>query len=139
MTTHETWIQRTGPTLTAVAIAFAFAAGLLWLADAPPLEAFRLIIEGSFGSWDRTSATLLAWVPLVLASAGLVVTFAAGMWNIGVEGQIILGAIAATWVARVVPGPAHRQAAPTSSGTRPGCRPSRPLAPNGRSSRSSLR
>ena len=46
----------------------------------------------------------MAWVPLVLASAGLVVMFAAGMWNIGVEGQIILGAIAATWVARVVPG-----------------------------------
>ena len=105
MTTSPTLIQRARPTLTALAVAFAFAAGLLWLADAPPFEAFRLIIDGAFGSADRTSATLLAWVPLVLASAGLVVTFAAGLWNIGVEGQIIFGAIVATWVAREVPGP----------------------------------
>jgi simple sugar transport system permease protein len=33
-----------------------------------------------------------------------VVTFSAGLWNIGVEGQIVMGAIAATWVARTVPG-----------------------------------
>jgi len=47
----------------------------------------------------------MAWVPLVLASAGLVVTFAAGLWNIGIEGQIVMGAVAATFVARTVHGP----------------------------------
>lgn len=105
MTDSPSWVQRTSPTLIALAVAFAFAAGLLWLADAPPLEAFRLILDGSFGTADRASATLLAWVPLVLASAGLVVTFNAGLWNIGVEGQIIMGAIIAAWAARVIPGP----------------------------------
>jgi ABC-type uncharacterized transport system permease subunit len=44
-------------------------------------------------------------VPLTLAAAGLVVTFAGGLWNIGVEGQIVAGAVVATWVAREVPGP----------------------------------
>jgi len=105
VTETPSWVQRTGPTLIALAIALAFATGLFWLVDAPPLEAFRLILDGSFGTADRASATLLAWVPLVLASAGLVVTFNAGLWNIGVEGQIIMGAITATWVARVFPGP----------------------------------
>lgn len=105
MTDSPSWMQRTSPTLIALVVAFAFAAGLLWLADAPPLEAFRLILDGSFGTADRASATLLAWVPLVLASAGLVVTFNAGLWNIGVEGQIIVGAIVAAWAARVMPGP----------------------------------
>jgi simple sugar transport system permease protein len=105
VTDSPSWVQRTSPTLIALAVAFAFAAGLLWLADAPPLEAFRLILDGSFGTADRASATLLAWVPLVLASAGLVVTFNAGLWNIGVEGQIIMGAIIAAWAARVIPGP----------------------------------
>lgn len=105
MTTSPSWVQRTSPTIIALAVAFAFAVGLLWLVDAPPLEAFLLILDGSFGSADRTSATLLAWVPLVLASAGLVVTFNAGLWNIGVEGQIVMGAIAAAWVARTVLGP----------------------------------
>jgi simple sugar transport system permease protein len=105
MTDSPSWVQRTSPTLIALAIAIAFAAGLLWLADAPPFEAFKLILDGSFGTADRASATLLAWVPLVLASAGLVVTFNAGLWNIGVEGQIIMGAIIATWAARSMPGP----------------------------------
>ncbi|MCH8130861.1 MAG: ABC transporter permease, partial [Acidobacteria bacterium] len=102
MITETSWIQRSGPTLISLLVALVVAIVLLFLVDAPPLEAFRLILDGAFGSADRTSATLLAWVPLVLASAGLVVTFAAGLWNIGVEGQIIFGAIIATWVVRVV-------------------------------------
>ena len=44
----------------------------------------------------------MVWVPIALASAGLIVTFNAGMWNIGIEGQIIMGAITAAWVAREV-------------------------------------
>jgi general nucleoside transport system permease protein len=104
VTTSPSWMERAGPTLIAVAVAFAFGAGLLWLIDAPPFQAFRLIVEGAFGSADDTAGTLLPWVPIVLASAGLVVTFAAGLWNIGIEGQIVMGAIAATWVAREVPG-----------------------------------
>ncbi len=93
-------------TLLSVVAALSAAALLLWLVGAPPLEAAQLIVEGAFGSADRAANTLLAWTPLVLASAGLVVTFAAGMWNIGVEGQIVAGAIAATFVARELPGPA---------------------------------
>jgi len=88
-----------------VALAFAVAIALLQLAGAPPLEALRLLWEGSMGSTAKVSDTLTAWVPLTLAAAGLVVTFAAGLWNIGIEGQIVAGAIAATWVAREVPGP----------------------------------
>ncbi|MFB3099745.1 MAG: ABC transporter permease [Acidimicrobiia bacterium] len=102
MTAATDWAKRSGPTLISLLVALVVAIVLLLLVDAPPLEAFGLILDGAFGSADRTSATLLAWVPLVLASAGLVVTFAAGLWNIGVEGQIIFGAIIATWVVRVV-------------------------------------
>lgn len=94
------------PTAAAVLAALAVSAVLLWLAGAPPLEAVNLIFEGAFGSADKTANTLMAWTPLVLASASLVVTFAAGMWNIGVEGQVVMGAIAATFVAREMPGPA---------------------------------
>lgn len=94
------------PTVVSVVLALLVSAVLLWLAGAPPLEAANLIFEGAFGSADKTANTLMAWTPLVLASASLVVTFAAGMWNIGVEGQVVLGAIAATFVAREMPGPA---------------------------------
>ncbi len=93
------------PTLVSLVAALAFGVVLLLLAGAPPFEALWLLVQGSFGSASKVSATLLAWSPLLLASAGLVVTFAAGLWNIGVEGQIIVGAIAASWVARSFPGP----------------------------------
>jgi simple sugar transport system permease protein len=87
-------------------IAAALGATILLLlaAGAPPLEALRLIGEGAFGGSSRTADTLMAWVPLAIAGAGLVVTFAAGLWNIGVEGQIVAGAIAASWAARSIPG-----------------------------------
>ena len=93
------------PTVVSAAAATAVAALLLWLAGAAPWEAARTMVEGAFGSADKVAATLLVWAPLVLASAGLVVTFAAGMWNIGVEGQIAAGAVAAAFIAREAPGP----------------------------------
>lgn len=101
--------QRTRGVLAIVApVALAFGVGslLLVLVDAPPLEAFRVIFEGAFGGPSRIANTLMAWAPLVLAAAGLTLTFAAGMWNIGIDGQITFGAIAAAAAARLVPGPA---------------------------------
>jgi general nucleoside transport system permease protein len=98
-------IKRLSPVLTPIALAFAVAVVLLLLAGANPFEAFELIFRGSLGSKGKLANTLLAWVPLVLAAAGLVITFQAGLWNIGVEGQVVLGAIAAAFVAREVPGP----------------------------------
>ncbi len=41
-------------------------------------------------------------MPLLITSAGLLVTFAAGLWNIGIEGQIIIGAVATTGVLRLL-------------------------------------
>ncbi len=87
-------------------IALAFAGLLVVLVGEDPIQAFRLILEGSLGSPDKLSDTIMVWVPLTLAAAGLVVTFAAGLWNIGVEGQIVLGAIGASFVARSVDAPA---------------------------------
>ncbi len=100
------WAARTGAILVPVVLAFAVAFVLLQLAGAPPFEALGLLWDGSVGSAAKVSDTLAAWVPLTLAAAGLVVTFAAGLWNIGIEGQIVAGAVAATWVAREAPGPA---------------------------------
>jgi simple sugar transport system permease protein len=98
-------VQRSIAGLASVAIAFAAAVLLLVVVDAPPWEALRLLWDGSFGTLAKLSDTLMTWIPLVLAAAGLIVTFQAGLWNIGVEGQIVAGAIGATWVARSLGGP----------------------------------
>jgi simple sugar transport system permease protein len=86
-------------------LALGVAVALLTAVGAPPFDALRLVAEGAFGGTQRAADTVMAWVPLALAGAGLVVTFTAGLWNIGVEGQVIAGAIAATLAARTVPGP----------------------------------
>ncbi len=94
------WVGLAAP----VALAIVVSVILLAVAGAPPLEAIELIWQGAFGNSNKTGDTLMAWVPLVLASAGLVITFNAGLWNIGIDGQIIAGGIAASWVAREVGG-----------------------------------
>lgn len=99
-------LRRISATLVPVGLALAVVLIVLVIVDAPPLEALRLLWDGSFGTSDKMADTLMAWVPLVLASAGLIITFKAGLWNIGIEGQIVAGAIAAAYVAREVPGPA---------------------------------
>jgi len=78
---------------------------LLIVSGTNPIEATGVLISGSFGTSDKIADTIMAWAPLALAAAGLVVTFSAGLWNIGVEGQVIAGAITATAVARSMGGP----------------------------------
>jgi ABC-type uncharacterized transport system permease subunit len=87
-----------------VALALGVVIGLLVVVGAPPFQALRYIWTGSMGGTSQIGDTLMAWVPLTLAGAGLVVTFAAGLWNIGIEGQIAIGGIAATLVGRTAPG-----------------------------------
>jgi len=72
---------------------------LLIIFGANPFEAFASIWTGAFGTKEKFLSTAAFWVPLLLASTGLLVTFSAGLWNIGVEGQIIAGAIAASAIA----------------------------------------
>ncbi len=85
-----------------VLAALLFTALILLLVGAPPLQAFWEIARGALESPAKWADVLTAWVPLALVGAGMSLTFAAGLWNIGAEGQIILGAIFATWVARNV-------------------------------------
>jgi len=77
-----------------------FTTAILVLAGAPPLEAYYHLLKGSLGSLNKTGAVLTAWIPLTLCAVGLLYTFRIGLWNIGVEGQMIMGAIFATAVLR---------------------------------------
>ncbi len=103
--TGRGWLIRLWP-LVPIAAALIFTSGLLLLFDASPAEAYRAMWDGAFGGQDKILGVLAFWVPLLLASTGLIITFTAGLWNIGVEGQIILGAICASWVALRFSGPA---------------------------------
>jgi len=85
----------------AFALALGFVSLILIAVDASPVEAFKNILVGSVGSVRKFAEVLVSFVPLLLVTAGLLITFSAGLWNIGVEGQIVLGAISTTWVLRL--------------------------------------
>lgn len=88
--------------VSAVVLALAFTTLILVMAGAPPLAAYWQILIGSFGSMLKFTDVLIAFVPLLLVTSGLLVTFSAGLWNIGIEGQITLGAIFTTWIMRLL-------------------------------------
>ncbi|HUS43940.1 MAG TPA: ABC transporter permease [Ilumatobacteraceae bacterium] len=60
--------------------------------------AYRSMFVGAFGSINAISETLFAATPLILAGLAVAVGFQAGLFNIGAEGQIIIGGMAALYV-----------------------------------------
>jgi simple sugar transport system permease protein len=88
--------------LAALLLALLFTTLVLLAAGAPPFQAFANIVVGALGSVGRIADVLSSWVPLMLVSAGLLITFSAGLWNIGIEGQVMLGAIFTTGVMRLL-------------------------------------
>ena len=74
---------------------------ILLAAGAPPWVALKALFIGSLGSWLKIAQVLTVWIPLTLCACGLVFSFRIGLWNIGVEGQVVAGAIFSTWVLRL--------------------------------------
>jgi len=87
--------------VVALCVVMVFTTVILLLAGAPPLAAYYHILKGSLGSWMRFGHVIKTWVPLTLCSCGLLYTFRIGLWNIGVEGQVMMGAIFTTFVLRL--------------------------------------
>ena len=65
-----------------------------------PIELLQILVTGSIGSQFALEGTLLKSVPLLLTGLSVALAFRAGVWNIGGEGQFIVGAIAAIMAAR---------------------------------------
>ena len=80
----------------AVVVTALAGAALLLAGGYDPLAAAGAMLRGAFGSWGAfTSITLVRSVPLILAGLAVALAFQAGVWNIGAEGQLYAGAIAA--------------------------------------------
>ncbi|MEL0195803.1 MAG: ABC transporter permease [Rhodobiaceae bacterium] len=65
------------------------------VAPATILQSFIAMAHGSVGSLHAISETLTAAIPLVLAGLGIGLAFRAGLFNIGAEGQMVVGGLAA--------------------------------------------
>ena len=91
------------PVAFGIGLAIALFVGTLLLLGAghDPLKIYSRMFDASLGGPDAWSITLNRAIPLGLAGLAVAVAGSMGLWNIGAEGQIIAGAIAASWVARI--------------------------------------
>lgn len=79
-------------------IAVLAAAVILALAGHNPFDVYRLLAIESFGGVKRVAATLAAATPLILTGLATAVAFRAGAFNVGVEGCVFVGGLAAAYV-----------------------------------------
>jgi general nucleoside transport system permease protein len=84
-----------------LAVTLTLLGGLLlfWALGKDPFEAFQVFFLNPLRNWNGVAELLLKATPLMLCAVGLAIGFRANVWNIGAEGQFIVGACAATGVA----------------------------------------
>jgi simple sugar transport system permease protein len=96
------WIGPFVPFIAALA-AFLVGAVILLALGVNPITAYQAMIEGAFGSPNAIADTIVKATPLLFVGVGICVAFRGGMINIGGEGQMILGGLAATTAALALP------------------------------------
>jgi ABC-type uncharacterized transport system permease subunit len=89
--------------LVAVVLALATVALLLVAVGSNPLDAYRDMWNAAIGDRFALSTTVTKTMPRLLAALGIALALRAGLWNIGAEGQLYVGALATTAVALYEP------------------------------------
>ena len=79
--------------------------GAVWMTGVSPYHALVTLLQGSLGSAGAISGTLRETTPLLLSGLAVFLALRAGLFNIGVEGQLLVGACATAVVALRFPGP----------------------------------
>jgi ABC-type uncharacterized transport system permease subunit len=89
--------------LLAAALGLTLGLGVTWIAGEPPWHVLEILAQGAFGSGYNLGMTLFYTTPLIFTGLSVAVAFHAGMFNIGAEGQLTLGALAAGAVGAMWP------------------------------------
>ncbi len=84
---------------SAIILSFVFTGIFMIIIGYNPVEVFSKMIKGALGTPMRFQETITKSIPLVIASLGILVAFKMKFWNIGGEGQIMMGALGAAFVA----------------------------------------
>ena len=85
--------------------ALLIASVIFWAYGSNPMRAYAVMFDAMFGGVGELATTIRRTIPFLLAGVGLTLAFKARFWNIGAEGQLLLGTIAASWVALFSPIP----------------------------------
>lgn len=85
---------------SALAVVVALLVGALFIlvSNQNPIEAYRALLDGAFGSRRAIAETLISSTPLILGGLAFAVAARASMFNIGIEGQMVIGSLAGALV-----------------------------------------
>lgn len=83
--------------LTAILVSFVVGGILVYSFGKSPVVAYTALIKGSLGDLNKFGETLVTVTPLILTGLSIAFGFRCGLFNIGVEGQFIIGSVAAVW------------------------------------------
>ena len=87
----------------ALALSLGISGLMLHAQGKPGWEGILLLLEGGFGHGYSLEDTLLKTIPIFLCASGVAVCFKMQIWNIGAEGQFVMGAIGATGMVLAFP------------------------------------
>lgn len=90
--------------LLSVLLALVLGAGIIALSGSNPLEAYGALLHGSLGTQRGVARVLENATPLIFGGLAVALAFHAGLFNIGAQGQLLLGAIAAAYVGYAIQG-----------------------------------
>lgn len=85
--------------MLALAIPLAAGAAIFAFLGASPVEAYQVMFAGAFGSWARFSEVLVKASAIMLTGLAVILAARMNLWNIGGEGQLVMGAVSASWLA----------------------------------------
>ena len=83
----------------AIILALIFTGIFIMIIGYNPLVVFKEMFLGAVGTQMRLQETIHKAVPLIITSLGILVAFKMKFWNIGAEGQIMMGALGASYIA----------------------------------------
>lgn len=84
-------LRATGAVVIAVVAGGALVAAL----GRDPIAVYAILIGGGIDGWPNIAVTLQMTTPLLFTGLAVSLAFRSGLWNIGVEGQMLMGALAA--------------------------------------------
>lgn len=96
--------QKVGVPLASAVLAVAVGSLIVWISGYDPVAAFAALFKGSFGGPKQIGDTILRATPLIFTGLAVGYGFRAGLFNIGAEGQLFMGGLAAAWLGLVLAG-----------------------------------
>ncbi|WP_097028182.1 ABC transporter permease [Clostridium peptidivorans] len=82
-----------------IALAFLVVAAFISILGLNPIKVYGAMLKGSFGSLYSIKETIVKSIPLIITALGVSIAFKMQFWNIGGEGQIVMGALFSSYFA----------------------------------------